>query len=241
MAVALAVAIFTGCSKDDEGGGSNSKADEIFDVQVPEYISRTRLIPVSLSIQCDRKPDVTFTTEGDAMGVVSLTEKPEFDTEYIYAKELIDVAYANGIATATFWYIPLSAGNHTVTFTANYTQNGIAKTETSGHTLTVSDAFIGGFEPKLVHLDDGIPVSYVYAFRNSPEDGTVIGCDFRIAVKSFEGNAKSIGIEKAHITMNANENEFYPIRPQSWNPQKQEWETRDYFYVHDYIDHSNYT
>jgi len=234
----LAAAVLCGCSKDDDGIEQDGGDDKVFTVLVPNYISRTRMIPVSLVVECDSKPAVTFSTEGDAMGVVSLTETPEFDTEYIYANELIDVVFANGTATAAFWYIPLSAGDHAVKFTIRYTQNGIAKTETSGHTLTVSDAFIGGFEPKLVHLDDGIPISYVYAFRNSPENNKLItGCDFRIAVKSFGGNAKSIGIEKAHITMNANENEFHPIRPQSWNSQKQEWETRDYFYVHDYIDH----
>ena len=236
MLAVSAVAIFTGCSKDDEGG-QTGEMDKIFSVQVPDYINRTREIPVSLSVQCDTKPIVTFSTESDAMGVVSLVEKPEFDTEYIYADELIDVQFDNGTATAAFWYFPLSSGSHGVSFTISYTQDGVPKTETSDHILAVSDAFIGGFEPEIIHtdIDYGMP-AYLYMFRNSPEEGTITGCDFRIAVKSFEGNAKEITIEKAHITMVANENVFHPIRPQSWNPQTKEWEIRDYFIVPDYID-----
>jgi len=233
LVAAVAAVAFCGCSKDDEGGGSNSKADEIFDVQVPEYIARTRLIPVGLSIQCDMKPEVTFATEGDAMGVVSLTETPEFDTEYIYAREPIDVVFADGTATATFWYIPLSSGNHTVTFTASYTQNGVAKTETSVHTLTVSDAFIGGFEPEVVCV---LPEYYDYCFRNSPEDNkSISGCDFRIAFVSLndatdpEANELSIGMGDNRTILQANV--FCPIKPQKWNNSSQEWTNIDVLYV----------
>ena len=239
MLVASMAAMFTGCSKENESEPAG-ETDKIFNVQAPDYITRTREISVSLSVKCDTKPIVKFSTEGDAMGVVSPIEKPEFDTEYIYADELIDVQFDNGIATAAFWYFPLSAGQHGVSFIISYTQDGVPKTETSEHIWTVSDAFVGGFEPKVIHtdIDYGMP-AYLYMFRNSPEVGTITGCDFRIAVKSFEGKAKEITIEKAHITMEANENVFCPIRPQSWNPNTKEWETRDYFIVNDYIDHWN--
>lgn len=230
MLAVLAAAIFTGCSKEDEGG-QTGELDKIFSVQVPDYISRTREIPVSLSVKCDTKPIVTFSTEGDALGVVSLVEKPEFDTEYIYAEELIDVQFDNGVATAAFWYFPLSSGSHGVSFTISYTQDGVPKTETSDHILTVSDAFVGGFEPKLVEIEDGRPAPYIYAFRNSPEVGTITGCNFWIALKAIEGNAHAIRIEKAHIRMKANENVFHPIWPMMWNANKQEWEIQDLLYI----------
>lgn len=227
MLVASMAAMFTGCSKDDDAGQGSA-----FNIQVMNQIIPTRKIPVHLSVRCDTKPVVTFSTEGDALGVVTLTYQTEFDTEYIYANELIDVQFDNGTATAMFWYIPLTAGDHGVNFTIDYTQNGVAKTETSSRVLTVLDSFSGGFEPEIIGLDDGTPAPYIYTFRNSPKsDKTVTGCDFRIAVKSFEGNATAIQIEKAHIVVEANENEFYPIQSQSWEKDREAWKSWTYFYV----------
>lgn len=230
ISAVLMAAMFTGCSKEDEGG-QTGKTDKIFSVQVPDYINRTREIPVCLSVKCDTKPIVTFSTEGDAMGVVSLVEKPEFDTEYIYADELIDVQFDNGTATAAFWYFPLSSGSHGVSFTISYTQDGVPKTETSDHILAVSDAFIGGFEPEVVCV---YPDHYDYCFRNSPESNkSITGCDFRIALLSFNDKTNpapyelSIGTGENRAILETNV--FHSIKPQYWTDQ--DWKNRDVLYV----------
>ncbi len=223
LVAVLAAAIFTGCSKDDEAGRAS-----VFHVQVLKQIIPTRKIPVHLSVSCDAKPIVTFSTEGDALGVVSLTYQTEFDTEYIYANELIDVQFDSGTATAVFWYIPLTAGDHGVNFTIDYTQNGVAKTETSSRVLTVLDSFSGGFEPEIIHIEYD-PASYFYTFRNSPEsDKTVTGCDFQIAYDFLDEKIEEVTIGKKYIKMEANE--FYPIRPQSWEKDREVWKNWDLLY-----------
>ena len=115
-ASAMTVMLFTSCDKDDDGGSAGG-----FDVHVPSFVKGTTPIRVDLGVNCDKTPTVTFTTEGDALGVVSPVENPEFDTDYVYAGEPIDTDFVNGRATASFWYIPLTPGNHAVTFTVNYT------------------------------------------------------------------------------------------------------------------------
>ena len=138
-ASAMTVMLFPSCDKDDDGGSAGG-----FDVHVPSFVKGTTPIRVDLGVSCDKAPTVTFATEGDALGVVSPVENPEFDTDYVYAGEPIDASFVNGRATASFWYIPLTPGNHAVTFTVNYTQNGAAKTGTNRKVLKVSDASNGG-------------------------------------------------------------------------------------------------
>ncbi len=226
MAVALAVAIFTGCSKDDEGGGSNAQ----FRVQVPSFVKGTSKIRVDMSVACDAAPTVTFATEGNALGVVSLMETPDFDTDYVYAGELIDVQFANGTATASFWYFPLTAGDHGVSFSASFTQNGVAKTTTSRRTLSVADAANGGFYPEVYGPGQGY---YIYAFKNIRENNE--GCDFRIALESLNGKKYpspdylTLTQGKDEITMESST--FYPIEPASWNAHTQSWQAGDILYV----------
>lgn len=101
-ASAMTVMLFPSCDKDDDGGSAGG-----FDVHVPTFVKGTTPIRVDLGVNCDKAPTVTFTTEGDALGVVSPVENPEFDTDYVYAGEPIETDFVNGRATASFWYIPL--------------------------------------------------------------------------------------------------------------------------------------
>lgn len=75
-ASAMTVMLFTSCDKDDDGGSAGG-----FDVHVPSFVKGTTPIRVDLGVNCDKTPTVTFTTEGDALGVVSPVENPEFDTD----------------------------------------------------------------------------------------------------------------------------------------------------------------
>ncbi len=220
MAVALAVAIFTGCSKDDEGGGSEAQ----FRVQVPSFVKGTTPIRVDMSVACDAVPTVTFATEGNALGVVSLTETPDFDTDYVYAGEPIDVQFSNGTATVSFWYFPLTIGDHGVSFSASFTQNGIAKTTTSRRTLSVADAANGGFYPDVYCADPG---NYCFVFRNVLEKKGQ-GCEFRVALKSFEAPFPTI-CDLGKITME--KDVFYPIETAIWNGLFEDWMGGDILYV----------
>ena len=65
-ASAMTVMLFTSCDKDDDGGSAGG-----FDVHVPSFVKGTTPIRVDLGVNCDKTPTVTFTTEGDALGVVS--------------------------------------------------------------------------------------------------------------------------------------------------------------------------
>jgi len=220
LVVAAAAVAFCGCSKDDEGGESGK-----FYVQVPGFVKCTTPIRVDLTVPCDKAPTVTFSTENDGLGVVSSVEVSEFDTDYVYAGEPVkNVQFANGQATVTFWYIPLTPGDHAVDFTATYTLNGIAKTLTTRSVLSVSDAANGGFYPEVVGGDPG---RYYFSFRNALEN-TSTGCDFRVAFVALNGksdytpNYLTLSQEKSdRITME--KNVFYSIKPNEWNEKFEKW------------------
>lgn len=78
------------CSKDDEGGISEGR----FSVQVPSSVTCTTRIPVRFSVACDTAPTITFTTEGGALGIVSIDGFTSFESEKIYAGEPVDVQFA---------------------------------------------------------------------------------------------------------------------------------------------------
>lgn len=218
-ASAMTLVMFTSCDKDDDGGSAGG-----FDVHVPSFVKGTTPIRVDLGVSCDKAPTVTFATEGDALGVVSPVENPEFDTDYVYAGEPIDASFVNGRATATFWYIPLTPGNHAVTFTVNYTQNGAAKTGTNRKVLKVSDAANGGFYPEVIGPDPGY---YYFSFRNEL-DKFKYGCEMYLAFVSLndqtdptpynisltQGGSSKVTLEKGI---------FYPVRAGKWDEGWQDW------------------
>lgn len=218
-ASAMTLIMFTSCDKDDDGGSAGG-----FDVHVPSFVKGTTPIRVDLGVSCDKAPTVTFATEGDALGVVSPVENPEFDTDYVYAGEPIDASFVNGRATATFWYIPLTPGNHAVTFTVNYTQNGAAKTGTNRKVLKVSDAANGGFYPEVIGPDPGY---YYFSFRNEL-DKFKYGCEMYLAFVSLndqtdptpynisltQGGSSKVTLEKGI---------FYPVRAGKWDEGWQDW------------------
>lgn len=208
MSVALAVVIFVGCSKDDEGGISEGR----FSVRVPSSVTCTTRIPVRFSVACDTAPTVTFTTEGGALGIVSIDGFAGFgfDREKIYAGEPIDVRFAGGTATAEFRYIPLSSGEHTVTFTASYTQNGVVKTATSRQVLSVVEDAGKEVNPD-VYLDS--EECYIFYFRKVES-----GVEYRVGLGSLEGKT---GEHPDYVTIMPGEEDitmekdiFYPI---TWN------------------------
>ena len=216
-ASAMTVMLFTSCDKDDDGGSAGG-----FDVHVPSFVKGTTPIRVDLGVNCDKTPTVTFTTEGDALGVVSPVENPEFDTDYVYAGEPIEADFVNGRATASFWYIPLTPGNHAVTFTVNYTQNGAAKTGTNRKVLKVSDASNGGFYPEGV----GEAAGYYFSFRNELEKFKR-GCDFYVAFVSLNGKTDP---EPFNILISQGKNNavmakdtFYSISGGKWDDGWQNW------------------
>lgn len=222
-ASAMTVMLFTSCDKDDDGGSAGG-----FDVHVPSFVKGTTPIRVDLGVNCDKTPTVTFTTEGDALGVVSPVENPEFDTDYVYAGELIDADFVNGRATASFWYIPLTPGNHAVTFTVNYTQNGAAKTGTNRKVLKVSDASNGGFYPEVVCPDHGY---YYFSFRNEL-DKFKFGCEFYLAFVSLNGQTDPAPFDIS-LTQGYNNKvilergRFYPLEAGKWDEGWQNWMNSD--------------
>jgi len=194
------------CSKDDEGGISEGR----FSVQVPSSVTCTTRIPVRFSVACDTAPTITFTTEAGALGIVSIDGFTSFESEKVYAGEPVDVQFADGTATAEFRYIPLSSGEHTVTFAASYTQNGVAKTAISRQVLSVAEDAGKEFVPD-VYLDS--EECYIFQFRK-PETGY----EYRVGLGSFEGKTGehpdyvTIKQDKNRVTMKADT--FYLIQ---WN------------------------
>lgn len=144
----LVAAVLCGCSKDDDNGSYDGK----FRLEGLYFDSTTRttLTRVDLEIVCDAVSTLTFTPEGDAQGIVSPNGEVAFDMDYIYAGEPIDVKFSNGVATATFWYIPLTDGRHTVSFTANFTRNGVSDATIFRSTLSVNEGANLGFSPVAV-------------------------------------------------------------------------------------------
>ncbi len=175
LVAAVAAFAFMGCSKDDEGGGSDAQ----FQVQASSKVVCTDRIPVRFSVACDAVPTVTFTTEEGSLGIVIMDAFTSFDSEKIYAGEPIEVKFANGVATTEFRYIPLSAGSHTVTFTASYTQNGVAKTATSRQVLTVETDASKEFVPDVYLASEDC---YIFEFRKV-ETGVI----YRVGLGSLEG------------------------------------------------------
>lgn len=210
MSVALAVVMFAGCSKDDDGGISEGR----FSVRVPSSVTCTTRIPVRFSVACDTAPTVTFTTEGGALGIVSIDGFAGFgfDREKIYAGEPIDVRFAGGTATAEFRYIPLSSGEHTVTFTASYTQNGVVKTATSRQVLSVVEDADKELNPDVYTNSSGC---YVFYFRKVDS-----GVEYRVGLGSLEGKTgehpdyATIKQGKDDVEMEADV--FYPIAWDWW-------------------------
>ncbi len=206
LVAAVAAFVFTGCSKDDEGGGSEAQ----FHVQASSKVVCTDRIPVRFSVACDAAPTVTFTTEEGTLGIVSMDGFTSYDSEKIYAGEPIEVKFGNGVATTEFRYIPLSTGSHTVTFTASYTQNGVAKTATSRQVLTVAEDASKEFNPDVYQDEIGY---YVYNFRKAEA-----GVEYRVGLGSLEGKTGehpdyvTIMQDKEDITME--KDAFYPI---TWN------------------------
>ena len=221
-ASAMTVMLFTSCDKDDDGGSAGG-----FDVHVPSFVKGTTPIRVDLGVSCDKAPTVTFATEGDALGVVSPVENPEFDTDYVYAGEPIDASFVNGRATATFWYIPLTPGDHAVTFTVNYTQNGAAKTGTNRKELKVSDASNGGFYPEVI----GESSSYYFSFRNEI-DKFKVGCEFYVAFVSLNGQTDPAPFDISLTQGYNNEiimekDTFYPVEAGKWDAGWRDWVDSD--------------
>lgn len=216
-ASAMTLMLTTSCDKDDDGGSAGG-----FDVHVPSFVKGTTPIRVDLGVNCDKAPTITFATEGDALGVVSPVENSEFDTDYVYAGEPIEANFVNGRATATFWYIPLTPGDHAVTFTVNYMQNGAAKTGTNRKVLKVSDASNGGFYPEAVGAG-----SYYISFRNEL-DKFKFGCDFSIRFVSINGETDPapydiiLGQGKNSTVIMAKD-KFYPIRAEKWSEEWRDW------------------
>ncbi len=206
LVAAVAAFVFTGCSKDDEGGGSEAQ----FHVQASSKVVCTDRIPVRFSVACDAAPTVTFTTEEGTLGIVSMDGFTSYDSEKIYAGEPIEVKFGNGVATTEFRYIPLSTGSHTVTFTASYTQNGVAKTATSRQVLTVAEDASKEFNPDVYQDEIGY---YVYNFRKAEA-----GVEYRVGLGSLEGKTGehpdyvTIMQDKEDITME--KDAFHPI---TWN------------------------
>lgn len=194
------------CSKDDEGGISEGR----FSVQVPSSVTCTTRIPVRFSVACDTAPTITFTTEAGALGIVSIDGFTSIESEKVYAGEPVDVQFADGTATAEFRYIPLSSGEHTVTFAASYTQNGVAKTAISRQVLSVAEDAGKEFVPD-VYLEE--EECYIFQFRK-PETGY----EYRVGLGSFEGKTGehpdyvTIKQDKNRVTMKADT--FYRIQ---WN------------------------
>lgn len=216
-ASAMTLMLFSSCGKDDDGGSGGG-----FDVHVPSFVKGTTPIRVDLGVNCDKAPTVTFTTEGDALGVVSPVENPEFDTDYVYVDEPIGANFVNGRATATFWYIPLTPGNHAVTFTVNYTQNGAAKTGTSRKVLKVSDASNGGFYPEVVSDAPG----YYFSFRNELEKYKR-GCDYYMSFVSLNGQTDpepfNILISQGKNNVVIAKDTFYSISGGKWDDGWKNW------------------
>ena len=182
----------------------------------------TTPIRVDLGVNCDKAPTVTFATEGDALGVVSPVENPEFDTDYVYAGEPIDASFVNGRATATFWYIPLTPGNHAVTFTVNYTQNGAAKTGTNRKVLKVSDASNGGFYPEAVGAG-----MYYFSFRNEliniSLDVISQSALFRLMERQSRLLFDIVMSQGANNEVVMAKDIFYPFRAEKWSEDWQDW------------------
>lgn len=227
---AMTLLLFTGCDKDDGGGSAGG-----FDVHVPSFVKGTTPIRVDLGVNCDKAPSVTFATEGDALGVVSPVENPEFNTDYVYADEPIDANFVNGRATATFWYIPLTPGNHAVTFTVNYTQNGAAKTGSNRKVLKVSDASNGGFYPEVINDDPG---RYYFSFRNELSEFRR-GCPIYLMFVDANGETDPSALDII-ITQGRNKElpmergVFYPLRFGEYSPEWGEWVESDVMLIRKY-------
>ncbi|MCM1219237.1 MAG: hypothetical protein NC548_32550 [Lachnospiraceae bacterium] len=205
----LAAAVLCGCSKEDDGP-TEPDSSQFIRVQVPKLVLETTSIRVDVEIPCDEMPTITFATANNLLGVVSPVEKPDFDTDYVYSGEPIDVQYSNGHATASFWYIPLTRGdgNHVVSFTVNYTSNGEAKSATTRKVLNVEHYSGNGFYPEAYGDDPGY---YYFRFKN--ELNGKEGCDFRIAFVSLNDETNPENFDIYSGGKRVEKNIFYTWKP----------------------------
>ena len=213
------------CDKEDDGGSAGG-----FHIRIPNSVIATTLIRVDLAVNCDTAPTVTFTTEDEALGVVSPTENAKFGTPYVYADEPIDVNFTNGRATATFWYIPLTPGEHTVTFQIAYTRNGKQQLGTNRQTLTVEDKPAGGFYPE-VHTAGDDEFGQNFYFRN--EVNNVYnkhkqGCAMYLCFGDVDGqtdpaavNAEYYSISELWVPME--KDVFYSVNWSIYDPKYDDW------------------
>lgn len=215
-ASAMTVMLFPSCDKDDDGGSAGG-----FDVHVPSFVKGTTPIRVDLGVSCDKAPTVTFATEGDALGVVSPVENPEFDTITSMPASRSTRASWTAALRLRSGISPLH-GNHAVTFTVNYTQNGAAKTGTNRKVLKVSDASNGGFYPEVV----GEAAGYYFSFRNELEKFKR-GCDFYVAFVSLNGKTDpkpfNILISQGKNNAVMAKDTFYSISGGKWDDGWQNW------------------
>lgn len=213
MLVASMAAMFTGCSKEDDVP-SDPDSSPFIRVQVPKLVLETTAIRVDVDVPCDGTPTVAFATENNLLGVVSQVEKPDFDTDYVYAGEPIDVQYSNGHATVTFWYIPLTRGdgNHAVSFTVHYTLNGEPQSATTRKVLNVEQYSGYGFYPEAYGDDPG---SYYFRFNNKLNGKE--GGDFWIAFVSLNDETDPANFEIYYSgSKRVEKNAFYTWTPNRW-------------------------
>lgn len=224
-ASAMTVMLFASCEKDEEGGSAGG-----FHIKVPKTVIATTLIRVDMAVTCDNAPTVTFLTEGEALGVVSPSEDAKFGTPYVYADEPIEVNFANGRATATFWYIPLTPGEHTVTFQIAYTRNGKQQVGTNRKTLTVDDKPAGGFYPE-VHTAGDDEFGQNFYFRNEVNDvynKHKRGCAMYVCFGDVDGQIDPASVDAEYWALPGpwspmEKDVFYSVKWSNYDPKFDDW------------------
>lgn len=212
---------FASCSKNDEGGRAGG-----FEVGVPGFVKQTTLIPVVLNVDCDVMPTVRFAVSDGALGVVSMTPDVKLGVDYVYPGESVPVTFANGHATATFWYIPLTPGDHGVAFEVNYRQGGEQHSGVNSQSFNVSDAANGGFYPEVATA----PGYYFFEFRNELGKNKE-GCKIYLRFGDVNGNTDPTSMDmtitqnKIRVAMEADI--FYPIKCATWDQGLQNWTGSD--------------
>lgn len=184
----LAAAVLCGCSKDDDNGGYDGKIH----VQKLYYdeMTQTTLARVDVEVLCDSTPTLTFTTEGKTQGIVSPNGEIAFDMDYIYAGEPIDVQYENGRAKASFYYIPLSTGSHTVNFTMNYEQAGETRTTIARSSFSIIRTTNPILDPA---IRQAYETGWFHTWTLCNKSGLV--CNFRFMYESSDYVISGTGIE----------------------------------------------
>lgn len=212
----------TSCGNDD----NNDTSGGGFDVAVPSFIKTTTLVPVRFSVECDKAAVLSFEVEGEALGVVSPTQEATFGVDYLYEGDYITTTWANGVATATFWYIPLGLGSHTVTFAAEYTVNGAQKYSSHRQTLTVADAPNGGFYPEVAEFMANTDLEVLFwDFRNNINKKQ--GCDILVRFGDINGETEPAKFEIGISTTPLVKYIFYKLQTDMWYDNVQDWRDSD--------------